>query len=274
MIRSYFVPLLSLAAALLGSGDAHSQARGPSHKETREKGKHIVSSREFIELKRQQAREQEEQERIALLNPAIRAESLARLDAFLRILPGRYRIDGRIVREMDVEIGGGVSGAPRSMAPVTRSGAVTGIADCSAVGDGVGLNCIISASWPIFDKAVRSKIPLSNPMYNLLNPPRTFSEQLNTMHPSVLVVGLSKDPPRIRSMLVTADTLAHNWVGKLDGNSAKLTRPGPCLTAVRCYQTFEIVAEPDGDIVSFNLYGAQGTVAITLSMYRDWEANE
>jgi hypothetical protein len=111
-------------------------------------------------------------------------------------------------------------------------------------------------------------------MYNLLNPPLTFSEQLNTMHPSVLVVGFSKDPPRIRSMLVTADTLAHNWVGKLEGNSAKLTRQGPCLAAVRCYQTFEIVAEPDGDTVSFILHGAQGKVAITLTMYRDGEANE
>lgn len=229
-----------LAVLALASGDARPQARGPSYHEIREEGQHITSAWELEQMAEREAREEAEKERIALLDPAVRAERFARLDALLRRLPGRFRIEGRIEQKL---------------ALTTRTRPATGMADCTAVGESTGLNCIINASWLVVEE----------PLPGIFNPYPLPSEHLNTMQPGVLVVGFNRDPPGLRAMLVTADTLAHNWVGVLGGAGADLKRAKPCeWTDVRCYESLELVTGPDDPLVSFVLTFRNYTIRLTL----------
>src|SRR5690606_14975595 len=215
-----------------GSIKSHAQARGPSHAQTRQEGQHITSRSEMREEEMRKAAELAEQDRIALLDPAERARRFAALDAILQRLAGRFRIEGRIQM--------GVPGTGPSRE-------VKGVADCSAVGGSAALNCILHATWPIVEPLQR--IPGLLPG---MGPPPA-SEQLGTMRPAVLLVGRNIDPPGLRAMIVTADTLAFNWVGFLDEAGVNLTRPSRCWTDVRCYRTFQITAQPDSGVPAFVL---------------------
>lgn len=235
--------LLALVMMVQGPVNAHAQARGPSHAQTRQEGQHITSPSELREEQMRQAAELAEQERIALQDPAERARRFTELDAILRRLAGRFRVEGNIQQ-------GRVGTGPR--------GNIRGVADCSRVGDSASLNCIINATWPIIEP-----IPPGPPR---IEPPPP-SEQLGMMRPAVLVIGLQIDPPGLRAMMVTADTVAYNWVGYLDGQGVNLTRPGRCWANVRCYRNFRIAAEPDGSVTSFVLHA--GAYTITLAMHAD-----
>lgn len=243
------------AAAAVGSGDAHSQARGPSHNEIGEQGRHIVSTREARELARQQGMQQAQQQQTAMLDPAARAGKFTELDVFLRRLPGRFRIDGHIESNVIV-VQAGAAGS------VLRRGQVTGIADCSAVGEGVGLNCVMTANWPILESPV--------PIRMAIPPPPPPTEQLNTVRPALLVLGLNMDTPGIRALFVSADTLSSHFAGTLDGDRATAVRPSLCKELLRCWSGLEVTATPDSDIVTMVLRSFRATV--TLTMHRDPQA--
>lgn len=246
--------VLLIAAALIPR-DGCAQARGLSYWQGQEDGRHIESAAERRLVAEQQAQEQAEQERIELLDPAVRARKFEELHAFLRRLPGRFRIEGRVEGVLTVTIGGPSSSGPLSFGSVARSRKITGIADCAAIGAGVGLNCIMTATWPILEDPVGGRMAMSMP------PPP--SEALGTMRPAVLVLGLNEEPPGIRALMVTADTLAHQWTGKLVDTSAKLLRSSPCV-GVRCHQMLEITSVPDSDLMSFVFRAGGLTMTITL----------
>lgn len=242
------VSLLTAVMAALGPVNAHPQARGPSHAQIRQEGQHIASRSQLREEEMRKAAELAEEDRIALLDPAERARRFSELDAILQRLTGRFRIEGRIQA--------GVPGTGPSRE-------VQGVADCSAVGGSVGLNCLLHATWPIVE-------PLMAPgRFALLGPPPA-SEQLRTMRPAVLLIGRNIDPPGLRAMMVTADTLAFNWVGFLDEEGVNLTRPSRCWTDVRCYRTFQISVKPDNGVPAFVLKA--GALTINLTMHPDPDA--
>jgi hypothetical protein len=278
MNRYPVVLTMLLVACMPVSTDTSAQARGPSATQIQESGQRIESR---MKLRRQewekewgtQARESKRAEMHR--DPALRAATIAGMQTFLRRLTGRFRIAGKIERHMAIGVLTGDSSIPFITVPGTRTGDVTGIADCGAVGKGAGVNCIISASWPVIDKTVTpkncNKYP-DDPVCVFLDPPQTAGEQLDTMRPAVLVLGLNADQPEIRAMLVTADTLANEWAGPLNGDIAKLLQTAPC-TSMLCYERLNIVAEPGGSVVSIVLQQTFfWSVTITLSMHRDPEA--
>lgn len=269
------VPMLA-AICVAGPTDTPAQARGPSAKEIQEEGKKIQS---VLEIRRQEwerdwgpeARVREQQE--MRQDAALSAGRLAEADTFLRRLTGRFRIEGRIERRMQVGIDTGLSWTLTGL--VSKEAEVAGVADCSAIGTGAGVSCVISASWPAFDRTMPP--PFCRPgsrglICNIFDPVYTPAEQLDTMRPAVLMLGLDTDPPLLRGMLVTADTLTNEWAGKLDGNSARMLQTQVCTT-LRCYIEFGITAEPDSETVTLTLHQRLlWLVTITLTMHRDPDA--
>lgn len=210
-------PLLALVTALLAPADLCAQARGPEAEAIREFGQEILSRRE---------RQQLEVEQEAVMDEATRALRLEELDAWLRRLPGRYRIKGQVILAPD--------------APLPQTGSVEGIADCSGIGDGPGVNCIINAKWPFLTTN-------NNPMNVRPSP----TEYLNTMRPSVLVFGLSLDPPRVISKMVMGDSVVLDWSGKLDEDTLIQTADYRCTN--RCIGAFDVTAATGSELVIFEM---------------------
>ncbi len=154
------------------------------------------------------------------MDEATRALRLKELDAWLRRLPGRYRIKG------EVRLG-------------SDSGSVDGIADCSGVGDGPGVNCIINAKWPF--------LPYRQSPMNI-KPSAT--EYLNTMRPSVLVFGLSMYPPRVISQMVMGDSVVLDWSGRLEEDT--LTQAADHRCTDRCIGEFNVTAAGN-EMVTFEM---------------------
>ena len=265
-------PSLPLAAlsALLATAYAHAQARGPAASDILENGHEIVSGRElrreaWLERK-QQAMEQEAQERAESLDPDARAQRISEVKAWLRRLPGRYRIEGRVVGQVPIENEtlGGTQMPNFDARPVT--GPIKGVADCSAIGEGAGVHCIINASWPTIEyESNNSGASYAPPSMDF-----TPSERVDTMHPAMVVLGLDTDLPGIRLMLIAADSMAQSWTGRLEGATATTKHPGSCGNP-GCYTHFEITAEP-GDVVSFVFHAGQ-LITVDLTMHRDPDAN-
>jgi len=218
--------LLALLAAMLAPTGARAQARGPDAGEVQENGQEVLGRR---------AREQREAEQEANMDEATRALRLQELEAWLRRLPGRYRIKGQ------VQMFG-------------KSGSVDGIADCSGIGDGPGVDCIINASWPFLELG-------HNPM-NIRPSP---AEYLNTMRPSMLVFGLSLDPPRVISQMVMGDSVVLDWSGKLEQDTLNQKADHRCTS--RCIYTFNVTAAAQSKLVTFEMSIPGG--GITFRMERD-----
>ena len=203
--------LALLAGPMLAPGEALAQARGPDAEEIQESGQEILSRREREAL-------QVEQE--ASMDEATRALRLQELDAWLRRLPGRYRIKG------EVRFG-------------QESGSVDGVADCSGVGDGPGVNCIINAKWPLLGN--------SNPM----NVRPSATEYLNTMRPSVLVFGMSLYPPRVITQMVMGDSVVLDWSGSLEEDTLNQAADHRCTD--RCVGEFNVTAAAASEPVTFEM---------------------
>ena len=244
MRKTHLSVIAMLAAASLAADVTHAQARGPSAADVLDHGQQIVSARKLREQAReealQRAKEEEQAEQMALQDETIRAARIAALDAWLRRLVGHFRIEGRIAYE-----------------PSGPSEKVTGVADCASVGESAGVQCIFNATW--------HNIEEEHAQVGLPPPP---SEMLQTFNPAMLLIGLNKDPPSIRALMVNADSLAHIWVGKLDGNTVRAARLNRCMSG-RCIRSLEIIAEPEGKTVTFVLHTI---VTLTLTMVRDPEA--
>lgn len=259
-----------MVAAALGSVDVHAQARGPSAKKIQQDGQRTVSpierqQQEFLENWGQEAKDREREEMRRA--PELSASRLADMDAFLRRLPGRFRIEGEIERYMGIGIR---TGGPRiEGTAATLSDKFSGEADCRQIGEGAGVNCIISASWRAFD--VNHQANAFAPMTSRRRHKPTPVEELNTLKPAVLLLGLDTDPPGIRAVMVASDTKTNEWVGKLEGDRASLIRSVLCLER-HCYSELEIISVPGSDAVSFVLHAATGGITVTLDLRRDTEA--
>jgi hypothetical protein len=248
-----------MATALLASEVAEPQARGPSATVVLEKGQEIPNSRqerlEALERSQQEAQALAEQEAEELKDPAIRARKFAELEAWLRRIPGRFRIEGLIEKpEFRLE----------AQASTVVDGKVTGVADCRAIGEGVGVHCILNATWPIIESGAA---PLYIP--GIGTPPPPASEMLRTFSPAILLIGMSQDPPGIQAEMVNADSLSHAWAGKLVDDTATGKRLNRAMF-LRSFHPLQIIAPADSDAVTIVL--RSGTLTLTLAMHRDDEA--
>lgn len=255
MNRALLLGMLLMVASLV-SGVVHAQARGPSAEEILQNGQDILSGREVRQAAAQQAREQAlqkaEEERQELLDPAVRARRLEELDTWFRRIPGRFRIEGQIESLQYVF----------EAQTYTRVGdKVTGVADCTGIGEGVGVQCILTATWRTIEINMPAFIPPA--------PPPPPSEMLRTFSPAVLVLGWNLDPPGIRAQMVNADSLSHTWAGQLKETTATANRLNRSLPA-RNIQQLQIIAEPDSEVLTVILHA--GAITLTLTMYPDAEA--
>jgi hypothetical protein len=187
---------------------------------------------------------------------ATHATKLAELKTWIRRIPGRFRIEGRIERMG----GGGLVGAK-----------VSGVADCDSVGQGAGVHCIFNATWPIIDMPFRP----ANRMGPIQSP--SPSEALRSFQPALLVLGLDPQVSEVRALMVTDDSLAHTWAGRLTANTLKANRltgcrdiPPPDPQDNRCFQPLELIAEPGSEIVT--IVTRSVGVTLKLVMRRDPEA--
>jgi hypothetical protein len=175
---------------------------------------------------------------------------------WLARLVGRFRIGGRVERGI-------------------LHGDVSGVADCAAVGAGAGVQCFINAAW----NTIEPIAPLSALQRMMMPPPA--SEQVMILRPAVVVLGLNPDTAEIRALMVTDDSVAHTWAGRLDGDTLTARRTTTCFVSQTrgifgassppCFRPLEISAEPDSDVVTM-VHRAAG-VTIRLSLYRDLAAS-
>jgi hypothetical protein len=297
-MRSFVLALLPAAAML--PGVTHAQARGPSAKEVQETGQDVGSSaRDWTPYLDELAREtgidraelesglswspgtgfvlQRGDEKIPLgmlgppappmLDAAARASKNLEHRALLARLVGRFRLRGRVEKRGTAVLE--IVGQRPEFAETTFGGDVSGIADCTAIGAGAGIQCFISATWPVIEP-----IQPGNPVAAMMGPPPT-SERVMLFRPAALVFGLNPDTAEIRASMVTDDSIAHTWAGRLEANSLTARRTTGCMDARNlprpppppCFQPLEILAEPgSGTIVM--VQRAAG-VTIKLAMQRD-----
>ncbi len=258
------------AAVLLASGVAQPQARGPSAKEVLEHGQDIEDvwkpqpsfwigydkGEEAALQAWARDREQFEKELEAMSEPAVRTRKLAELDAWFRRIPGRFRIEG-LIKELENRMGGWV----------VVSDKVTGVADCTGIGEGVGVQCIFSATW----RTIEAFMPERNPTAAM---PLSSSEKLRTINPAVLVLGLNMDPTGIRAQMIDAESLTYTWAGQLWENTVWASRVNSFYTGRHGWSPeivpLQIIAAPDSEVVTIVL--RSGLTTITFTMYRDPEA--
>lgn len=292
-LRIFALPLLT-GGLLLSCADAHAQARGPSAREVQEKGQDVGSSvpdwTPYLDtLARQTGIDRAELasglswtpatgfvlerdgERIPLgqlepppppiLDEAARAASNQQQRAWLARMVGRFRLGGRVEGRERVNVG--ISGGPPDFVDTIVGGDISGIADCAAVGNGPGVHCIFNASWPVIELTVATigdrRLPAS--------------ERVMLFQPAVLVVGLNPDTAEVRASMVTDDSIAHTWAGRLEADSLIARRTNNCLgyqalarPPPPCFQPLEISAGPNGTVTF--VHRANG-VTIRLNLQRD-----
>jgi len=149
---------------------------------------------------------------------------------------------------------------------VIRKRDIDGVADCKEIGEGIGLHCILNARWKhVIEDPIPITAMLSDPSMK-----KFPSEELNTLQPAVLVLGLDLDRPGIRAMLVDVESFSHLWSGPLQASTAHANRLNRCLPG-KYLQSMEIIAEPDSQDIAIVLHG--GRYTITLTLIRDPDAH-
>jgi hypothetical protein len=288
---------LLLAGPLLPCTGTHAQARGPSARDVREKGQDVGSSArdwtEYLDLLVSQTGIDRNVLESGLswtpedgfvlelgimkyvlaklgppspppLDEASRASKNQEHQAWLAHMVGRFRLGGRVESKGMVRLG--ASGRPSNNEQyvyTTTGGDISGIADCAAVGKGVGVHCIMNATLPVVE------LDIANPWGR---PPP--SERVMLFRPAVLVFGINPDTAEIRASMVTDDSIAHTWAGRLEANTLIARRINNCVNprnlprppAPPCFQPLEIVAKPDGTITMVHTMAG---VTIRLNMQRE-----
>jgi hypothetical protein len=94
-----------------------------------------------------------------------------------------------------------------------------------------------------------------------------------TFRPALLVLGIDQALAEVRALLVTDDSIAHTWAGRVTASTLRANRltgcrdiPPPDFPDVRCFQPLELIAEPESEIVTIVLRSAG--ITITLDMRR------
>jgi hypothetical protein len=256
MARRWGIAMIA-ATALCGER-AHAQARGPAALEVRANGQYVGTARKGLATRRVSGwrdipigEAPPDPEFAALgpagvLDPEARAAQLRQLDEWLRKLAGRYRIEGTVETpgHATVQVVGSSNEMEDLSVATVLSGKVIGLADCAGVGEGPGIHCVINATWNSIDIDIAK-----------LGSRPTISEALNTFTPAMLDIGLNRDPPGIRALLVTDDSISHMWAGKIEGDTLLADRLNDCVTPTlnqpvddpadpRCLQPLEIRTGP------------------------------
>jgi hypothetical protein len=255
--------VLLATAAFLGCGAAAAQPRGspagndtpakeaPESRQERPRRGYVprLTRSESLQLQRERALEE-------VFDDATRATKLAELQTWIRRIPGRFQVEGRVER---LGPGGPVGGK------------VSGVADCAGVGEGAGVQCIFNATWPVIDGGSLSFGP------NAPIPRPTPSEALRTFRPALLALGLDPALSEVRALMVTDDSFAHTWAGRLSADTLRAQRLTGCRDPpiidapdFRCFQPLELTAEPESSSVTMVLRSSG--ITITLAMRRDPEA--
>jgi hypothetical protein len=295
-----------VAAAIQPFATTHAQARGPSAKEVLETGQQVRSSvpdwsahlgdlarQTGIDLAELQSGRlswspevgfvlERDGEKIPLgklgppappaLDEAARASKNQEHRALLARLVGRFRLGGRVEKSGIITVE--IVGQRNERIDTTLGGDVSGVADCAAVGKGPGVHCIISAIWPVIEPIE----PCTTPGCGM-GGPLPASELTMVFRPAVMVLGLDPDTAEIRASMVTDDSIAHTWTGRLEANTLTARRITSCVSVQQngliglsgpptpCFQPLQIVAEPDSDAITM-VHSAAG-VTIRVSMQRD-----
>jgi hypothetical protein len=288
---------LLLTAPLLPHARAHAQARGPSAQTVQEKGQDVGSNARsslLDQLARQTGLDQAELasglsgteatgyflerdgETIGLgvpglsappkLDEAARASKNQQQQAWLSRLVGRFRLTGRMESFAIVNVA--LDGMQPVLVRTTPVSDVSGVADCATIGAGVGIHCIINATWSIVEPMGK------NAAADLKRPPPP-SQRVGVFHPAVMVLGFNPDTAEIRASMVTDDSMAHTWAGRVEADTLTARRTGACM-ALRdlaranpppCFQPLEILAEPGSDTITM-VQKAMG-VTVRMIMLRD-----
>jgi hypothetical protein len=260
MTRASPAATVLLAIAFLASADASAEPRGtptvperpvkqiPNIRLEQPRG-YVppITRSEALQMQRDRALEE-------VLDDATRAAKLAELKIWIKRIPGRFRIAGQVSN-------------------LRSKGKIRGFADCASVGEGFGVQCIFNASWPVIDMPPYEFEQLMNGP--IPRPPP--SNALRAFHPALMVLGLDPALAEAQAVMVTDDSLAHTWAGRLRVNTLRANRLTGCRDLppddppdYRCFQPLEITAEPESEIVTIVLRSAG--VTITLAMHRDPDA--
>src|SRR5690606_16155919 len=152
--------------------------------------------------------------------------------------------------------------SPNVSARTMLTGKVSGVADCVALAPGVGVHCLVNASWPIIEPLP----PCAG--VGCFRLPVPDSERVMLMRPAVLVLGLTPDTSRIVASMVLDDGVAHTWAGRLEADSLTAYRQTRCFSVLGlspagligqaptpppCFRPVKVVAEPGSDVITIEL---------------------
>jgi hypothetical protein len=214
LIRLVGAVAVLAASVLLPGSELFAQGRGPSAAQLRDQAPEARNT------------------------PENRARKHAEIDAWLRRLPGRFRISGVISNNMMGYCAGRMARTcyvPDGPPPIP----LNGMMDCVLVGQGPGVNCVINADWKMPDS---SKLPIVLETW---------------LSPGVLLFGMEPDASGIRYLQVSDRSVGEEGRGKLTGEVALFTflglpfrpdEPGKRVRASRCptcSRSVKIIAPAD-----------------------------
>lgn len=206
------------------------------------------------------------------LDETARAARNQEQQAWLGRLVGRFRLAGKMESFAFVNVTVPSNGTMRPNEPTivrtTPVSKVSGVADCAAIGAGVGIHCIINATWAVVE-------PMGENAFAEMKRPPPLSERVGVFRPAVMVLGFNPDTAEIRASMVTDDSMAHTWAGRVEADTLTARRTSGCM-AFRdldrgnpppCFQPLEILAEPGSETITM-VQRAMG-VTVRITMQRD-----
>lgn len=176
--------------------------------------------------------------------PADRTLQLAEIDQWLRRLVGRYRYEGKLVFPFVAEI---VNGRPQKEYEAMW---FDGKGDCTGIGEGPGVQCIMNVEWP-------------------LSTPRRMNVPPSTYAPAMTLYGIDPGLPGIRYLQVNSNGLPEGSLARPEGDRIRFITP--CVNATpNCRRIVKISADSAGHVEMIletwtNYLGEQLEPAVTIT---------
>jgi hypothetical protein len=248
---------LMLIASIALAGTARAQARGPTLREIQQKTPLFFGAAERRQQQWFEARirtgrqiEREDLERAALLDPAYRAQKFADLQDFIRIMPGRYRIEsqvGYVTRVTATVVSGTYSMGPVEIGQTT---VVSGYAECVHAEKDADIRCRFRPNVMPVDDGVQR--------FNTV-------DMTDLMRPATLWFTLDPEQPQLRTTLLADGANAQDLVGAMDGGVISAKGAVTCRM-VTCFRTLDASAAKDAEQIS--LVFRTGSFMVTLTLHR------
>ncbi len=202
----------------------------------------------------------------------------ADIAAWLRRLVGRYSVEGmvevtypgyRCVPDPDEP---GAGDPPPEPVPYCK--AMKGKGDCTGIGTGPGVQCVLNVTWEDLYEVVYPKELKPNQRYNPLAGVYNLPGGVSSLGPSMLLFGLDPGKSAINHLLVDNKGLPEGGLGSIAGDRA--TFKTPCVNAPTmlekmkpppqpaepplfrqtprtCERTLRIDAEPDARLLHMSI---------------------